>query len=172
MKISAKIIIFILVLFGNSLKAQLIHQSISVHFGINVNLHFKMNKHFYRHNFPGVKAYLGFLSSNQFGLKGKIDGSFNIGSSITIYNKTLGNSQNLDFQDNQIDWTTNITIGGLWGEKRPTRHLQTINNVAFHNLQHQSEYAIHFGVNFIMNNHIRHQTNGSISATIDRFSFT
>jgi hypothetical protein len=154
------------------LSAQIKSKEISVYLGTSVALNFKTGSNAFKENFPGIKAFVGFNSSNVLKLFKGVDGSVNLGSSITIYNKSLGNSLNLGFQDNQIDWTNNITIGCLWGENTDLRLLQTINNSPFYNLQHRSKYAFHIGSNFIMNNYKRHQTNGTVSFTIDRFSMT
>lgn len=152
--------------------SQLRNQEFSLYFGTNISLNYKMGQNAFRENFPGIKAFIGFNSSNELKLSSSIKGSLNFGTSLTLYNKSLGNSLNLGFQDNQIDWTSNIALGLLWGDSSPVKFIQTINNTPFYNLQHRSKNAFHIGSNFIMNNYKRHQTNGMFSLTVDRLSMT
>ncbi len=156
----------------NPIKAQLENQEYSIYFGAQITLNYKLGKQAFRENFPGIKTFVGFNSFSELKLSNSLRGSLNFGSSITLYNKSLGNSLNLGFQDNQIDWTSNIALGVLWGGKDDIKSLQSINNTPFYNLRHKSKNAVQIGTNFIMNNYKRHQTNGMFSMTFDRFSMT
>lgn len=133
-------------------------------------MNYKLGIYTFKQNFPGIRAFVGFNSSNELVLSKRLKGSFNFGTSLCFYNKALGNSLNIDFQDNQIDWTNNFSLGLLWGNSVPTRLLQTMNNVPFYNLQHRSEYAAFLGVNFILNSYNRNQTVGNVSFTANKFS--
>ena len=166
----AVVLSFFLALQG--LLSQVVNYTLSAQLGVQVGLNFNTGKNAFRQNFPSIKAFVGINSSNELKLFGKTTGLLNIGTSIGLYNKSLGNSLNLSFQDNQIDWTSNLGLGVGWGETVPVRLLQTINNVPFYNLQHQKEYAVNFSCNFIMNNYRRNQTNGAFSLTTGRFSMT
>ncbi len=167
-----KIVLLLLLLYLHKTSAQVRNSYYSVSVGVQITLNYKLGIYTFQQNFPGIKAYLGFNSSNDLEISPKLKGSFNFGTSIGIYNKSLGNSMNLDFQDNQVDWTNNFSLGLLWGKETPTRLLQTIHNISFYNLQHRSKYAAFLGVNFIMNSTKRNQTVGNLSLTFDKFSMT
>lgn len=152
--------------------SQVANYTLSVQLGAQVGLNFNLGKNRFRQNFPSIKGFIGINSSNELKLFKGTTGLLNLGTCIGIYNKSLGNSLNLSFQDNQVDWTTNLTLGMGWGDHVPNRLMQTINNLPFYNLQHRQEYAINAGCNFIMNNYKRNQTNGSISITTNKFSLT
>lgn len=83
----------------------------------------------------------------------------------------MGNSLNLLHQDNQVDWTSSLSLGWVRNEQIYVKSLQSINNSPFYNLRHRYEYAAITGVNFIMNSSRRHQTNGFVSGTIQNVSF-
>jgi len=166
-------ILFIIFLFfsGRS-EAQILYTNYSFSFGVNVNLNFEFGDVSSGETFPGIKAFVGLNISSRFKAFGTEAGSLNISSTLGIYNKSLGNSLNLGFQDNQIDWTTSVGLGALYGDSTYTKVLQSINNVPFYNIRHDGNAASIIGVNFIMNNQGRNQTNGFVSFTYDRFSFS
>lgn len=116
-------------------------------------------------NFPGIKAFVGVGGIKQIDSK---YGNYmmSVGMNIGIYNKSLGNSLILLKQDNQIDFTSSLFFGPASShinEKFPLyKNLRTINNLPFYNLRFGNEGLAMLGVNFIMNNHVRHQTVGAI----------
>lgn len=140
--------------------------------GASVNLHTNLGKRAFRNNFPGIKAFVGFASSNKLYLKSDRNfGLFNFSVNLSIYNKSLGNSLNLLYQDNQVDLTSSFTLGVIRESgPRYIRQMQTINNTPFYNLRHDGEYALLVSTNFILNNHRRNQTVGAITLTTGRFS--
>ncbi|MBK8621740.1 MAG: hypothetical protein IPN79_08245 [Saprospiraceae bacterium] len=163
--------LLILMFCVHDARAQLLKQQFTVSSGINVSLNFNSKKIFHK-AFPGIRAFIGMNYNAELNFIGQSKGLFNFGTSLGIYNKSLGNSLNLGFQDNQIDWTTNITLGTGWGDTLYYKQLQSINNLPFYNIKHRYKYATMVGVNFIMNNYKRNQTNGTFSFTADNFSLT
>lgn len=174
-----KICIFILLFVFSSLpygKTQVIAIDLGLQFGTSVNLNYNVGKKPFKENFPGIKVFVGAFAQNKlkfiFNEKSERNaGLFTISTCVALYNKSLGNSLNLLYQDNQIDWTSSISLGWVKDATTYTKALQSINNTPFYNLIHQYTYATFLGVNFIMNNHRRNQTVGSFSATIGDFSF-
>ncbi len=166
-------IYLVILLFSISLRAdcQVLNEAFTFSGGLNISLNFKANAPFYK-AFPGIKAFLGIQYYNELKLSRDAQGLLNMGTSIAIYNKSLGNSLQLGFQDNQLDWTSNINMGVGWGENDYYKLMQSINNTPFYNLRHNKENAVMLGVNFIMNNYTRHQTVGSLTGTWGRTSMT
>lgn len=153
-------------------RSQVVQSWYQVTLGATVNLHHNLGKRAFRNNFPGIKAFAGFSAANKLYLRHeRMHGLFNFGINIAIYNKSLGNSLNVLYQDNQIDLTSSFSMGMLYNAGQPyLRQLQSINNVPFYNLRHDGEYAAIFSSNFILNNHRRHQTVGAVSLTAGQFS--
>lgn len=164
--------IIFLFIFNGPLSGQLINTQYALTFGVNVNLNFNVSDLTSKETFPGIKAFVGFNISSRFEAFETEGGIVNLSTGLGIYNKSLGNSLNLGFQDNQIDWTTTIALGALWGEKSHKKVLQSINNLPYYNLRHDGFGASLIGVNFIMNNYLRNQTTGFVSLTYDNFSLT
>ncbi|MCF8239687.1 MAG: hypothetical protein K9I85_16100 [Saprospiraceae bacterium] len=170
---SLKGILLVLLVMGSQVVRAQIEQSwFQLTLGASVNLHSNLGKRAFRNNFPGIKAFVGFASSNKLNLNRDKDfGLFNFSVNLSIYNKSLGNSLNLLYQDNQIDLTSSFSLG-LMREAGPRyiRQMQTINNTPFYNLRHDGEYAFLVSTNFILNNHHRNQTVGALTLTAGRFS--
>ncbi len=137
--------------------------------GTTINIHYRGGT-----NFPGIKAFVGVGGIKQINSK---YGNYmmSVGMNVGIYNKSLGNSLILLKQDNQIDFTSSLFFGPAStriNEKFPLyKNLRTINNLPFYNLRFGNEGMAMLGVNFIMNNHIRHQTVGAIAFNYKNVSF-
>jgi hypothetical protein len=118
---------------------------------------------------------VGFSANNLLFISDKTpnnSGLFNYSFNVAIYNKSLGNSLNILYQDNQIDFTSSFSLGILQHPNLPyQKQFQTINNVPFYNIRHNARSAAIISTNFILNNHRRHQTVGAISFTVEQFSF-
>ncbi len=169
--ITGALILFLFAI-SHPLTAQIEQSWYQLTLGASVNLHSNLGKRAFRNNFPGIKAFIGFSSSNKLNLNRDKDfGLFNFSVNLSIYNKSLGNSLNLLYQDNQIDLTSSFTLGVI-REAGPLyiRQMQTINNTPFYNLRHDGEYAVLVSTNFILNNHRRNQTVGALTLTAGRFS--
>lgn len=121
----------LLIIYSHKTYSQVSSSNYNISVGVQVTLNYKLGIYTFKQNFPGIRAFVGFNSSNELVLSKRLKGSFNFGTSLCFYNKALGNSLNIDFQDNQIDWTNNFSLGLLWGNSVPTRLLQTMNNVPF-----------------------------------------
>jgi hypothetical protein len=151
--------------------SQLVNTQYSFNFGIRIHLNYEVSE-WSKETFPGIKAFIGMNIFSRVDMLNTTQGAVNISTSLGIYNKALGNSLNLGFQDNQIDWTTTVGVGWLSRDSSYTRLLQSINNVPFYNIRHDASGMGMIGVNFIMNNNRRNQTNGFVAFTIDQFSLT
>ncbi|HEX5625314.1 MAG TPA: hypothetical protein VFX48_04795 [Saprospiraceae bacterium] len=134
--------------------------------GTTINLYYKGGS-----NFPGIKAFVGVGGNkhiySQFGSY-----MLNVGLNLGIYNKSLGNSLVLLNQDNQIDFTSSFHFGPASTKKDLPyslfKNARSINNLPFYNLRFDNHYLALLGINFILNNHVRHQTVGSILLNYDR----
>ncbi len=155
--------------------SQVLTDSYQITVGGMVNLNHNTSGHAFKNNFSSIKAYIGFNGSHTLALNKTSEvnrGLLNYGISLTLYNRSIGNSLNILFQDNQIDLTTSITMGLLQHPNLPyMKQLQTINNSPFYNLRHNARSGMFISTNFILNNNRRHQTVGSITFTTEQISF-
>lgn len=160
--------------FIHPVRSQVLESRYQVMLGVTINLYKNTSGHALKNNFPGIKAFAGFSSTNllQINKRTKHDhGLFNYSINFAIYNKSLGNSLNVLYQDNQVDLTTSFSLGLVLDSRLPyEKQLQTINNVPFYNLRHTGKWAGVVSTNFILNSQRRHQTVGAISLTMDRVS--
>ncbi len=166
-------VLSVLLCHSSSVRGQVIESWYQASVGTTINLNKNLSGHAFKNNFPGIKAYAGFNASNRLFIHKSLDktnGLFNIGINVAIYNKSLGNSLNVLYQDNQIDLTTTFSLGILHDHLPYLKQLQTINNTPFYNLRHNAKYAGIISTNFILNNKGRRQTVGAISFTTDRLS--
>lgn len=167
-------ILFFFLFINSTLKGQSTPLSLELRFGINCNLNnfflFKKNKQ----KFPGFRLFGTAIFS------GEINSHFsvNYGTTLLLYNKSLGNNLNPLVSDIQIDFINSLCIGAGYKlfEKKDnhriayTKYLRTINSGPFYNLKHNYTNAVFIGTNFIINNHHRNQTNGTINLTFGDFS--
>jgi hypothetical protein len=156
--------------------------SVELRFGLNMNLTNFNPFGGKNQKFAGIRVFgsaiiLGDISPN---LK------TNYGATIAIYNKSLGNNMNPLVSDIQVDFINTLSLGVGWGgmqgspfrsdfwEGQPrvgyTKYLRTMNQAPFFNLKHDFHSAVFLSSNFIVNNHRRNQTCGSISMTFGDFS--
>lgn len=158
-----------------STQAQVISSDYQLTLGAMVNLNHNLSGHAFRNNFSNIKAFIGFNGTHRLKLQKNnpvTQGLLNYSICFTIYNRSLGNSLNILYQDNQIDLTTSVTMGILHRpDRNDFKNLQTINNSPFYNLRHSGKNGAFISSNFILNNHGRHQTVGAISFTVDQASF-
>lgn len=156
------------------IKAQIVESQYQVVLGASINLYKNLSGHAFKNNFPGIKAFAGFSSTNRLFIHERLEnnyGLFNFSINLAIYNKSLGNSLNILYQDNQLDLTSSFSLGLMQHADLPyLKHVQTINNVPFYNLRHNARYAGIISTNFILNSTGRHQTVGAVSVTIDEVS--
>jgi hypothetical protein len=118
-------------------------------------------------NFPGLKVFGGFALNNIY----KDHLLVNYGGSVGVYIRSLGNNLNPLLSDVQIDFTHSFMGGWVGGDNVAyTKYMRTINNLPFNNLFFQKKYAAYLGTNFILNNHRRNQTIGTLGANIDQIS--
>lgn len=159
--------------YSGATHAQVIESWYQVTLGATINLNKNLSGRAFKNNFPGIRAYAGFNATNRLFIHKNLDktnGLFNIGVNLGVYNKSLGNSLNILYQDNQVDLTTTFSLGIIHDHLPYLKQFQTINNTPFYNLRHNAKYAGIISTNFIINNHGRRQTVGSISFTMDRLS--
>lgn len=166
--------LFLILLFYVASPGQVVESQYQVVLGTTVNLYKNTSGHAFKNNFPGIKAFVGFSANNLLHISDKTpnnSGLFNYSFNVAIYNKSLGNSLNILYQDNQIDFTTSFSLGILQHPNLPyQKQFQTINNVPFYNIRHNARSAAIISTNFILNNHRRHQTVGAISFTVEQVS--
>ncbi|MBK9270439.1 MAG: hypothetical protein IPM48_02490 [Saprospiraceae bacterium] len=93
------------------------------------------------------------------------------GPTLSLYSRSLGNSQDpLDY-DVQIDLVNAFSAGFGLQKSGNMKYLRTIGNSSAYNLRHEFNHAIVFSGNYILNNHHRNQTVGAINITAaDRFT--
>jgi hypothetical protein len=161
-------------LLPHRIQAQIIESDYQVVLGASINLYKNLSGHAFKNNFPGIKAFVGFSSTNRLFIHERLEnnyGLFNFSVNVAIYNKSLGNSLNILYQDNQVDLTSSFSLGIMQHADLPyLKQMQTINNVPFYNLRHNARYAGIISTNFILNSTGRHQTVGAISLTVDQVS--
>ncbi|MFZ1705467.1 MAG: hypothetical protein WAT79_14055 [Saprospiraceae bacterium] len=162
------------IIVKSDVHAQILTDNYQVTFGAMINLNHNTSGQAFRNNFSSIKAFVGFNGSHTLSMHktSRVNqGLFNYSLSFTIYNRSLGNSLNILYQDNQIDFTTSITLG-LLNRPNPNfvKNMQTINNTPFYNLRHFGKHGAFITSNFILNNHGRHQTVGALSLTTDQVS--
>lgn len=154
--------------------------SMELRFGINCNLYnFNPFNNKSKQKFPGLRAFGGFI------LTGKINRYLmtNYAATIAIYNKSLGNNLSPLVSDIQVDFINTVSVGTGWDFGRNGRvfnfdnnsvgynkYLRTVNNSPFYNLRHDYGSALFLSSNFIINNHHRNQTVGSVTITTGDFS--
>ncbi|MBK7233317.1 MAG: hypothetical protein IPH93_13905 [Saprospiraceae bacterium] len=120
------------------------------------------------------------LLSGNTGIKLFLSGLVNIeskqwilayGPTVSLYSRSLGNSQDpLDY-DIQFDLVNSFSAGFGLNKTGNMKYLRTIGNSSAYNLRHEFNHAIVFTGNYILNNHHRNQTVGAINITFaDRFS--
>ena len=154
--------------------------TMELRFGINCNLYnFNPFNGKRKQKFPGIRAFGSFIvvgEINQYLMT-------NYAASVSVYNKSLGNNLSPLVSDIQIDFINTVSIGTGWDFGRQGRvmnfdnntvgyqkYLRTINNSPFYNLKHHYESALFLSTNFLINNHHRHQTVGSLSLSFGDFS--
>lgn len=168
------LVVLLLMLVHYNMMSQVLDERYQITVGGVVNLNHNTSGHALKNNFSSIKAYIGFNGTHTLALNKKNEvnrGLLNYGISLTIYNRSLGNSLNILYQDNQIDLTTSITMGLLQHPNLPyMKQLQTINNSPFYNLRHNARSGIFISSNFILNNNRRHQTVGAITLTAEQVS--
>jgi hypothetical protein len=168
------VLLFFWVLSSSGSHAQILDEDYQVTLGAMINLNHNLNGAAFKSNFSSIKAFAGFngthtLKLNKHNVRNR--GLLNYGFCVTIYNRSLGNSLNILNQDNQIDFTTSVTLGVLQHPNlRYFKEIQTINNSPFYNLRHCARSGVFMSSNFILNNHGRHQTVGSLTVTAERLS--
>lgn len=131
-----------------------------------------------------IDLYRGLLSNrdfikNQFkgqtGIKVFVSGMLNVnspnwilayGPTISIYNKSLGNSQDPLENDIQIDFLNSFTAGVGLKHTDHMKYLRTLGNSPAYDLRHDFNYALSLSGNFLINNHHRNQSIGSINVTL------
>ncbi len=154
--------------------------TMELRFGINCNLYnFNPFNHQRKQKFPGLRAFGSVI------LVGHINRylSTNYAASVALYNKSLGNNLSPLVSDIQIDLINTVSIGAGWDFGRNgrvlnfdhnqvgyTKYLRTVGSAPFYNLKHNFESALFFSTNFILNNHHRNQTVGSVTITTGDFS--
>ena len=156
---------------------------------LNVELRFGLNLNLYNFN-PFTSKNQKFSGLKVFGtaiVAGQISPELrsNYAATIAIYNKSLGNNMNPLISDIQIDFINSLSLGVGWGKgaiwqrdfwknEQPmvpySKYLRTMNQAPFYNLNHNFRNAAFLGTNFIINNHGRNQTCGSIALTFGDFS--
>lgn len=165
---NATALLFLLILSPTA-RCQIEKPEVLVQIGANINFYFAPKRETRGENFPGIKVYAGISGYNYFG--SSINKCLiNYSTNLVLYNRSIGNSLNLNNQDNQLDWTSNLSVGLIHGSVGYFKHSQTINNSPFQNLQHDARLAAIIGVNFITNNHRRNQTVGNINLNYKNFS--
>lgn len=162
-------VVFFAIFIISKAFGQVLDERYQLTLGATIHLNHNVNGESFRNNFSSIKAFVGFNGTHTLALNKhneKYRGLFNYGISFTIYNRSLGNSLNILYQDNQIDFTTSATLGLLHNPNQPFfKQLQTINNTPFYNLRHSAQNGVFISSNFILNNNRRHQTIGSLTAT-------
>lgn len=154
--------------------------SMELRFGINCNLYnFNPFNNKRKQKFPGFRAFGTVL------LTGHINRYLmtNYAATVAIYNKSLGNNLSPLVSDIQIDFINTASVGTGWDFGRQGRvfnfdnnqvgyvkYLRTLGNSPYYNLKHDFESALFFSTNFIINNHYRNQTVGSVTITTGDFS--
>jgi hypothetical protein len=129
----------------------------------NVNVNFGCNLilvHGRGQVFSGAKIFAG-LSANA-----DYNNSFllNYGPSLSIYTKALGANLNPLVGDIQIDFTNSFTFGPTWGGQLSYyKNFRTIATGSYYNVVTNTSGAFLLSTNFIINNHGRNQTDGSIT---------
>ena len=92
--------------------------------------------------------------------------------SLSIYTKTIGANLNPLVGDIQVDFANTISAGYAWGGIIPySKFLRTIHTGDYYNISLNLKNAVLLSTNFILNNHKRNQTVGSITGSIGQFSF-
>lgn len=166
---------FCVIIYLHSISSgQVLDANYQLTLGATINLNHNTSGESFRNNFSSIKAFVGFNGSHTLSLNKtneRYRGLFNYSISLTIYNRSLGNSLNILYQDNQFDLTTSATLGLI---NQPNqlyfKQIQTINNSPFYNLRHSAKNGVFISSNFILNNHGRNQTVGSLTATINNVS--
>lgn len=124
-------------------------------FGCSVNFNYGKSQHF-----SGVRLFGAFIANAVY----KNNFTLNYGPSVSIYNKSLGANLNPLINDIQVDFINSFTLGYGWGRNLSyTKFLKTINTGAYYNMLSNKKYAAYLSTNFILNNHKRNQTVGSIT---------
>lgn len=147
---------------------------LELRFGMNANLN-NFNPFNQRNQkFPGLRIFGTAI------LNGDIKPwwSSSYAATVCVYNKSLGNNLNPLISDIQIDFVNTLSMGFGWKWQADgegpfvgyPKYLRTVNNSPYYNLTHTYDNAFFFSSNFILNNHRRHQTVGSVTFTFDNFS--
>ena len=139
------------------------HYRQQVNFGCQVLLSTLFNKQ----KMPGVKAYVGFSAQASKGIF-----ILNYGPSISVYTKTIGANLNPLINDVQIDFINSFSGGVAGGQHLDyQKYMRTMHNADYYNLVIDRKVAAVLSTNFVLNNHRRHQTVGSMNFTADNVSF-
>ena len=129
------------------------------YFNFGCDLNFTYGK---AQRFPGIRFFAAFIANGVY----KNNFTVNYGPSISIYNKTLGANLNPLINDIQVDFINTFSIGYASSQSSDyTKFFKTINTGSFYNIATNKEYAAYLSTNFILNNHRRNQTVGSITLT-------
>ncbi|MBV4355611.1 hypothetical protein [Pinibacter aurantiacus] len=124
-------------------------------FGCTLNLNYSKGQ-----QFAGVKLFGGFNVTGVY----KSTWVFNYGPSIAIYTKSLGANTNPLVNDIQLDFANSFGVGVCGGSDLSyIKYFRTINNASYYNVGVQKSFVGLMSANFIVNNHHRNQTVGSIS---------
>ena len=159
---NAVVVLFFLYLPFNAFTQHNWNYIFQINAGCNINLYMPVKTV----TFPGIKVFVG----------GSVNGinknfSLNYGTSFVFYKKMMGNHFNPLVDDNQIDFT-NTFVFGYVGDKQRTyeKIFRTFGNSAFYNMHINRDWGAFLGTTFVLNNHKRNQTVGSISANVDNVS--
>lgn len=112
--------------------------------------------------FPGLRIFSGFsitgINRNHL--------LVHYGPSLSIYTKTIGANLNPLVGDVQIDFTNTFSAGYGWGGTIPYyKYFRTLHTGDYYNGSINLRNSALLSANFILNNHRRHQINGSITAS-------
>jgi Bacterial toxin 23 len=170
--------VLLLLMFATSGQGQRSALAVELRFGFNCNLYnsdpFKKIKGS-KQRFPGYRVFGSAILNREI----KNDFVVNYGLTFMIYTKSLGNNMNPLVSDIQMDFVNSVSIGYGWKMGKGdnvrdsvayNKYLRTINSGPFSNLKHNFDNAAFFGVNYILNNHGRNQSNGNVNLTFDDFS--
>ncbi len=116
--------------------------------------------------FPGLKLYGAFIASARRG-----DLLLIYSPSLSIYTKSIGANLNPLINDWQMDLTQSFQGGMEWGASNNyLKFSRSIQNGDYYNITSMRAGMALIGTNFILNNHGRHQTVGSLYANVGKVS--
>lgn len=119
---------------------------------------------------PGFEVY---INANIYKRMNEVS-FFSSNLNLSLYYKSLGNSNRSVDNDIQIDFTNTYNIGigkGILPEKK-YRQYRTLHNTRAYSIIHNFDKTVVISTNFIFNNSKRHQIIGSISGTWNNCSIS